>query len=95
MLPRPAYPFYDSYATQYGVEARYYDLIPERNWEIDLDSVESVADENTVAIVIINPGNPCGNVFTYEQLAKVDTLILIVGYLIFVLGFGSCFELME
>eukprot|EP00268_Persea_americana_P043408 TRINITY_DN43629_c0_g1_i7.p1 TRINITY_DN43629_c0_g1~~TRINITY_DN43629_c0_g1_i7.p1 ORF type:complete len:425 (+),score=66.07 TRINITY_DN43629_c0_g1_i7:117-1391(+) len=82
LLPRPAYPFYDSYATQYGVEARYCDLIPERNWEIDLDSVESVADENTVAIVIINPGNPCGNVFTYEQLAKVAETARDLGILV-------------
>ena len=71
LLSRPGYQFYDARAAFNGVEARFFDLIPEKNWEVDLHSVESVADENTVAMVIVNPGNPCGNVFTYEHLAKV------------------------
>lgn len=74
LLPRPGFRIYDARAAYDGVEARYFDLIPERNWEVDLDSVESIADENTVAMVIVNPGNPCGNVFTYEHLAKVDSV---------------------
>eukprot|EP00268_Persea_americana_P043406 TRINITY_DN43629_c0_g1_i5.p1 TRINITY_DN43629_c0_g1~~TRINITY_DN43629_c0_g1_i5.p1 ORF type:complete len:348 (+),score=56.80 TRINITY_DN43629_c0_g1_i5:199-1242(+) len=71
LLSRPGYQFYDARAAFNGVEARFFDLIPEKNWEVDLHSVESVADENTVAMVIVNPGNPCGNVFTYEHLAKI------------------------
>lgn len=74
LLPRPGFRIYDARAACDGVEARYFDLSPERNWEVDLDSVESIADENTVAMVIVNPGNPCGNVFTYEHLAKVDSV---------------------
>ena len=33
--------------------------------------MKALADENTVAIVIINPGNPCGSVFTHDHLRKV------------------------
>ncbi|XXG66829.1 hypothetical protein AAC387_Pa06g0319 [Persea americana] len=71
LLPRPGYPNYKSCAAFCGVEVRDYNLNPERSWEIDLDSLKSVADKNTVAMVVINPGNPCGNVFTYEHLAEV------------------------
>ena len=39
---------------------------------MDLDSVEALADENTAAIVIINPSNPCGSVFKYQHLKKVN-----------------------
>ncbi|CAO2142018.1 unnamed protein product [Urochloa humidicola] len=53
------------------MEARYFDLLPEKDWEVDIDGVQALADENTVAMVIVNPGNPCGNVYTYDHLAKV------------------------
>ncbi|KAH7366527.1 hypothetical protein KP509_18G082700 [Ceratopteris richardii] len=54
-----------------GVKARYYDLIPDRNWEIDLDMFEMLVDRNTVAMIICNPSNPCGAVYSYEHLSKV------------------------
>lgn len=74
MLPRPGYPFYEARAGFIHLEVRYFDLLPEKGWEVDLDAIEAIADENTVAIVIINPGNPCGNVFTYQHLKKVGAV---------------------
>lgn len=40
-----------------NLEVRHYHLLPEKNWEVDLDRVKALADENTMAIVVINPGN--------------------------------------
>ncbi|KAL0001988.1 hypothetical protein SO802_015769 [Lithocarpus litseifolius] len=71
LFPRPGYPQYEARASCSKLEARHYDLIPEKGWEVDLDSVEALADENTVAMVIINPSNPCGNVFTYQHLKEI------------------------
>ncbi|KQJ88215.1 nicotianamine aminotransferase A [Brachypodium distachyon] len=71
LLPRPGYRFYEARAGFNGMEARYFGLLPERGWEVDLEAVEAIADGNTVAMVIVNPGNPCGNVYTYDHLAKV------------------------
>ncbi|KAL2331675.1 hypothetical protein Fmac_019256 [Flemingia macrophylla] len=71
LLPRPGYPQYDSCATCCLLEVRYFDLLPHRGWEVDLDSLEALADDNTVAMVLINPSNPCGNVFTYQHLKRV------------------------
>jgi tyrosine aminotransferase len=71
LLPRPGYPQYEARVGCSSLEARHFDLLPERGWEVDLDSVEALADENTVAMVIINPSNPCGNVFTAQHLKKV------------------------
>lgn len=71
LLPRPGYPQYDSRAACCLLEVRYFDLLPQRGWEVDLDSVEALTDENTVAMVLINPSNPCGNVFTHQHLKKV------------------------
>ncbi|KAJ0052418.1 hypothetical protein Pint_02312 [Pistacia integerrima] len=71
LLPRPGWPYYETFTRQNNVEARLFDLLPEKGWEVDLDAVEALADKNTVAMVIINPGNPCGNVFTYQHLQKI------------------------
>ncbi|XP_027342895.1 probable aminotransferase TAT2 isoform X2 [Abrus precatorius] len=71
LLPRPGYPQYDSRSACCLLEVRYFDLLPERGWEVDLDSLENLADDNSVAMVLINPSNPCGNVFTYQHLKRV------------------------
>ncbi|KAK3120316.1 hypothetical protein QOZ80_9AG0685660 [Eleusine coracana subsp. coracana] len=71
LLPRPGYLFYEARAVFNGMEARYFDLLPEKDWEVDIAGVQALADKNTIAMVIVNPGNPCGNVYTYEHLAKV------------------------
>lgn len=71
LLPKPGYPHYEARAAFNHLEVRHYHLIPERGWEIDLDCLEALADDNTAAIVIINPGNPCGNVFKYQHMKKV------------------------
>lgn len=75
LLPRPGFPHYEARAVFSQYEARHFDLLPEKDWEIDLEGIEALADENTVALVIINPNNPCGNVYTYEHLKKVGLFI--------------------
>ncbi|PON74835.1 Tyrosine/nicotianamine aminotransferase [Trema orientale] len=71
LLPRPGFPHYEARASCTNLEVRHYNLIPEQGWEIDLENVKALSDENTVAMVIINPGNPCGNVYTRQHLEKV------------------------
>ncbi|KAL5998865.1 zinc-finger protein [Asimina triloba] len=82
LLPNPGYPYYEARAALTGIEVRHFNLVPERNWEVDLDAVESMADKNTVAMVIINPGNPCGNVFTYQHLAKIAETARKLGFMV-------------
>ncbi|MFS7929358.1 putative aminotransferase, class I/classII, tyrosine/nicotianamine aminotransferase [Helianthus anomalus] len=71
LVPRPGFPIYELCAAFRNVEIRHFDLLPENGWEVDLDAVDALADQNTVAIVIINPGNPCGNVYSYNHLKKI------------------------
>nr|CAB3491770.1 unnamed protein product [Digitaria exilis] len=73
LVPRPGYLFYEARAIFNGMEARYFDLLPEKDWEVDINGVQAIADKNTVAMVIVNPGNPCGNVYSYEHLAKASS----------------------
>ncbi|KAI7750070.1 hypothetical protein M8C21_019094 [Ambrosia artemisiifolia] len=71
LLPKPGFPYYEAVAKSCHLEVRHFELLPEKDWEVDLDAVEALADENTLAMVIINPGNPCGNIFTRKHLEKV------------------------
>lgn len=82
LLPRPTYPFYDARASFSKLEIRRYDLLPENGWEVDLDAVEALADGKTVAMLLINPCNPCGNVFTRQHLQKIAETASKLGVLV-------------
>ncbi|KAG0080424.1 hypothetical protein BGZ92_000649, partial [Podila epicladia] len=68
LLPRPGFSLYQTLADSKGVEVRYYDLLPENNWEMDLKQLESLIDERTSTVVMNNPSNPCGSVFRKQHL---------------------------
>ncbi|KAJ6289524.1 hypothetical protein OIU76_025359 [Salix suchowensis] len=82
LLPRPGFRNYETFANLHHLEFRFFDLLPERGWEVDLDAVEAIADENTIAMVIINPGNPCGSVYSYEHLSKIAETARKLGILV-------------
>ncbi|KAJ8534566.1 hypothetical protein K7X08_016294 [Anisodus acutangulus] len=80
MFPYTRGPFYEARAACSNVEVRHFDLLPEKGWEVDLESVKALVDDNTIAIVIINPGNPCRNVFTSEHLQEVGVKLYTTVY---------------
>ncbi|CAI9089338.1 OLC1v1023897C1 [Oldenlandia corymbosa var. corymbosa] len=82
LLPKPCYPYYEARAIASNIQFRYFDLLPERDWEVDLGAVEALADQTTVAMIITNPGNPCGNVYKFEHLKKVAETARKLGILV-------------
>lgn len=68
LLPRPGFPLFKTISEGFGVECRYYRVNPERNWEIELEDLMELADDRTAAIVINNPSNPCGSVFSESHI---------------------------
>jgi len=71
LMPKPGFPLYEVLAKSQGAGVKEYDLLPERNWEADAAHLESLIDERTRAIVINNPSNPCGSVYTREHLISL------------------------
>ncbi|XP_062104654.1 tyrosine aminotransferase-like [Humulus lupulus] len=82
LLPKPGFPYHEARAACSNLQVRHYDLLPEQGWEIDLDAVEGLSDENTLAMFIINPGNPCGSVFTSQHLEKVGLMARRLGFIV-------------
>ncbi|KAI3736076.1 hypothetical protein L6452_15608 [Arctium lappa] len=82
LFPRPNYPTYEAEARFSPLKVRHYDLLPEKGWEVDLAGVKALANDKTVAIVLINPGNPCGNVFTFKHLKKIAETARKLGILV-------------
>jgi len=77
MLPIPQYPLYSaSIALLEGSAVPYY-LNESDNWGLSVEELESSLKEaqskglNTRALVVINPGNPTGQVLTKEGMEKV------------------------
>lgn len=69
-------PFYDNYgadAILSGAEPIFIPLVPpEYNFDINL--VEQGFQADAKAIIVCNPSNPCGKVFTREDLMAIGTL---------------------
>ncbi|XP_073830566.1 tyrosine aminotransferase [Musca autumnalis] len=71
LIPRPGFCLYQTLTEGLGIEVRYYDLLPEKQWEVDLQQLESLIDEKTAALIINNPSNPCGSVFSKQHLEDI------------------------
>jgi histidinol-phosphate/aromatic aminotransferase/cobyric acid decarboxylase-like protein len=46
-------------------------LQPERGWEVDTVHLEQQTDASTAALVISNPSNPCGSVYSRQHLQDI------------------------
>jgi tyrosine aminotransferase len=71
IVPRPGFPLALPICQNLGVTIKYYDLLPDKNWEIDLESLRAGIDGTTKAILVNNPSNPCGSVFSKEHQLEI------------------------
>lgn len=62
---------WNNFRVESSVEMNIFILQPEKSWEIDLQQLESLMDERTSCLIVTNPSNPCGSVFTTEHLQKI------------------------
>ncbi|KAJ6671586.1 TYROSINE AMINOTRANSFERASE [Salix viminalis] len=47
LLPRPGFPIYELCAAFRSLEVRHFDLLPEKGFEVDLDAIAALADQNS------------------------------------------------
>lgn len=71
-------PFYENYgadAILSGAEPIYVPLVPPE-YNFDLGIIEQGFKDGAKAIVICNPSNPCGKVFSYDELMAIGALAI-------------------
>ena len=69
-------PFYENYgadAVLSGAEPIYIPLIPPE-YDFDIQQIEKGFQDGAKAIIVCNPSNPCGKVFTKEELEAIGRL---------------------
>jgi alanine-synthesizing transaminase len=68
LVPSPDYPLWTGAVNLCGGRAVHYRCVEENGWQPDLDHLASQISERTRALVIINPNNPTGAVYSREIL---------------------------
>jgi alanine-synthesizing transaminase len=74
LIPSPDYPLWSAAVSLNGGLARYYDCEPENAFQPNLEQIESLLSAKTKAIVIINPNNPSGAVYSRDTLGQLASL---------------------
>lgn len=76
MIPIPQYPLYSATLDEYSMHQIPYYLDESNNWNLDMNELERAIQQakqvcNPRAIVIINPGNPTGQVLSRANIEDI------------------------
>jgi alanine-synthesizing transaminase len=74
LTPRPEYPLYWAVLARLGAELNTYTLDEGSGWEPDLDGMARRITPRTQAVVVINPNNPTGTVYSRRVLEGIAEL---------------------
>lgn len=74
LIPAPDYPLWTAATTLSGGKPVHYLCDEQAGWFPDLDDIRSKITSNTKAILIINPNNPTGAVYSKELLQEIVEL---------------------
>jgi len=83
LLPAPGYPIYPAIIGKLGANTCYYHLDQKTKWQPSPDEIESLINQRTRCLVLINPSNPTGAITPdettkrlLELAAKHDLLVI-------------------
>ncbi len=71
LTPKPGYPLYNAVINFLDGEMNEYDLDEENGWQPDIEDMRKKINDKTKAIVLINPNNPTGALYTKDTLKKI------------------------
>ena len=83
LIPAPDYPLWTAAATLSGGYVRHYLCDEENGWQPDIADIKSKITNKTKALVIINPNNPTGAVYSEAILKELVALAEEHGLLLF------------
>jgi len=76
LTPTPGYPLYTAIASKLQMMENPYYLNENNGWLPDIDDIKSKINNKTKAIILINPNNPTGSLYTEENLNQIIDLAL-------------------
>ncbi len=82
LIPAPDYPLWTAAVSLSGGTPVHYNCVEENGWMPDLDDIRSKINKHTKGIVVINPNNPTGALYSDEllkgiiQIARENELII-------------------
>ncbi len=82
LIPAPDYPLWTAAVSLSGGTPVHYNCVEENGWMPDLADIRSKINKNTKGIVVINPNNPTGALYSDEllkgiiQIARENELII-------------------
>ncbi|WFF39381.1 aminotransferase class I/II-fold pyridoxal phosphate-dependent enzyme [Moraxella nasibovis] len=79
LIPMPDYPLWTAAANLAGGRAVHYRCVEENDWQPDLADIESKITPRTKGIVVINPNNPTGALYSDEVLKSIADLAVKYG----------------
>lgn len=74
LIPAPDYPLWTAAATLSGGRVVHYDCDETSDWAPDIEDIRQKISPRTRAIVIINPNNPTGAVYSRKTLKQIIEL---------------------
>jgi alanine-synthesizing transaminase len=74
LIPAPDYPLWTASTSLAGGRPVHYLCDESNGWQPDLDDIRSKIRERTKAIVVINPNNPTGAVYSEQVLQDIASL---------------------
>ncbi len=71
LIPAPDYPLWTASTSLAGGTPIHYLCDEENDWNPSVEDIRAKVTKNTKAIVVINPNNPTGAVYSYETLRAI------------------------
>ena len=71
LIPMPDYPLWTAAANLAGGTAVHYRCNEEDNWHPDIEDIKSKITSKTKGIVVINPNNPTGSLYSDDLLKQI------------------------
>ncbi len=71
LVPGPTYPPYNLITTFHGAKPVPYATIESEGWQPDIDDIRKKINEKTKGIVIINPNNPTGALYSAKVVKEI------------------------
>lgn len=83
LIPEPGYPLYSAIQSKLELISNAYYLDESNGWQPDVDHIKKIINNKTRAIVLINPNNPTGAVFSKEILSEIVEIALKYNLVVF------------